>query len=293
MPRRATVILADAAGWLMYHVFRLRRDIIDSQIKLAMGDCTSEVDRRRIGLRSWQNCVLTFFEFLQPNSIGSRGWDEFREQEGYEEYCAPLTTTNTPTLVLTGHMGNWEALGSLAAREQVPLVAVAKPMHNPLVDASILRSRAARGLEVMQVKQSMKGVIDAVRKGKWIAFLGDQDARKRGIFVNFFNRPASTALGVAHFSYKMNVPILPGFCVRIRDADRHLKVVFMPPIYPNPDADKDEELWRITQEHTAALEAVIRRYPGDYFWLHRRWKTQPKKDKATPPPGKPSVPATH
>src|SRR5690606_14670685 len=109
-----------------------------------------------------------------------------------------------------------------------------------------LKTRAEHGLEVLQVKASMKAVIDAARAGKWVAILGDQDARRRGIFVNFFGRPASTAPGIAHFSHLMNLPVLPAFCVRINDSQRHLKVIYAPPIYPDKAADRDVDIHRIT-----------------------------------------------
>ncbi len=277
VPRRGMIAFADGAGWAMYYLLRLRRDVIDEQLAFALGEKYSENERRRIGCKSWQNCVLTFFEFVQPNPMGSAGWDDLREQEGFEEYCKPFLDTGKNAIIITAHIGNWEALGGLGTREGVELAAVAKPMHNPLVNDSILRSRARRGLEVLQIKRSMKIIIDAAKANKWVALVGDQDARRNGVFVDFFGRPASTAPGAAYFACKLNIPVLPSFCVRINDSGRHLKVIFMPPIYPNPDAPRDEEIKRITQEHTLALERVIRRYPSDYFWLHRRWKTQPKK----------------
>ena len=278
IPRFVMIPLADLAGWMMYHILRVRRDVVDEQLELAFGETMSEDERKAIGSKSWQNCVLTFFEFLQPDPIGSEGWDKL-QQEGFEEYCKPLLDDKKNALILTAHIGNWEALGTLGDREGVGLAAVAKAMHNPLVNNSILKSRAKRGLEVLQIKTSMKGIVDAARAGKWVAFVGDQDARRRGIFVDFFGKPASTAPGVAHFAVRLGMPILPSFCVRVPDSTRHLKVIFYPPIYPNSDADRDEEIHRMTQLHTKALEDVIRKYPSDYFWLHRRWKTKPKKRK--------------
>jgi len=276
VPRSGMIVLADAIGWAFYRIFGVRRDVIDGQLQLALGEEFTAEDRRRIAVRSWQNVVLTFFEFLQPNPIGSVGWDRFREQEGYEDYCRPLLQTGKPALVITAHIGNWEALGALGEREGVQLAAVAKPMHNQLVNESILRGRAARGLEVLQIKASMKAIVDAARAGKWVAIVGDQDARRRGIFVEFFGRTASTAPGVAHFARLLDMPILPAYCVRLRDGGRHLKVIFCEPIYPDLSADPATDIHRMTQLHTRALEQVIRRHPTDYFWLHKRWKTKPK-----------------
>lgn len=277
VPRPIMIPAADVFGWLMYHVLRVRRQTIDGQLRFALGTKYSTGELQKIARKSWQNCVLTFFEFLQPSPLLSKGWDEFREQEGYEEYCKPMLAEYGNAIVITGHIGNWEALGAVGRRENVELAAVAKAMHNPLVNDYILESRAKRGLEVLQVKSNMKNIVSAIRSGKWVAIVGDQDARRHGIFVEFFGRPASTAPGPAYFAYMLNKPLLPAFCVRIPDSGRHLKLVFGEPIYPNREADREEEIQRMTQLHTAALEEVIRRYPSDYFWLHNRWKTKPKR----------------
>lgn len=281
IPRGGMIFFADIFGWMMYRVLKVRRDVMDSQLRMALGNEKSPEELDRIGRKNWQNFVLTFFEFLQPNSIGSAGWDKFREQEGFDEYCKPFLESGQNVFIITAHMGNWEALGGLGKREGVGLAAVAKPMHNEMVNKSILKSRARRGLEVLQIKLSMKSIVEAAKAGKWVAIVGDQDARRHGLFVDFFGRPASTAPGVAHFARLLDMPVLPSFCVRLNDRGRHLKVIFAPPIYPDQAADREEDALRITQAHTKALEEVIRRYPEDYFWMHRRWKTKPrvKKDR--------------
>jgi KDO2-lipid IV(A) lauroyltransferase len=174
-------------------------------------------------------------------------------------------------------MGNWEQMGRLGERENVQIAAVAKSMHNPLVNESIVRQRAVRGLEVLLVKSSMKQVVDALRRGKWVAFLGAQVERRHGTFVDFFGRPASTAEGPAYFSKRLGLPILPVFCVRLRDKERSLRLVFCPPIQPDDSLSREDDIKRMTLEHVRSLESVVRRYPEDYFWLHRRWKTQPKR----------------
>ncbi len=278
VPRRGMIIFADAAGWALYHVFKLRRDVIDSQLQASLGHDSGH-NLTTIGCRSWQNAVLTFFEFVQPDPIGSAGWDDYPDRIGFEQNAKPLIDGNQAGIILTAHIGNWESLGRLAQNVGVPVAAVAKPMHNQLVNNSILKSRARHGFEVLEIKRTMKAIPDALRSGKWVAILGDQDARRRGIFVNFFGRPASTAPGAARFARMLNCPVLPAFSVRSDTPDRQLKVIFAEPIWPDLDADPDSDVLRITQEHTSALEDVIRQYPADYFWLHRRWKTQPKKPK--------------
>lgn len=270
------VFIADSVGWLLYGVLRVRRTVIDEQLRIAFGDSITRSRLNVIGMQAWQNAVLTFFEFLQPEPLAAVGWDAFEHREGYAEHVLPLLERGN-ALILTGHIGNWEALGRLGPERNFQISAVAKPMHNPLVNHAILKARARRGLEVLSTAGSLKKIVGAARDGKWVAFLGDQDARRHGIFVDFFGQPASTAEGPAYFAWKLNLPLLPAFCVRDRDRHRKLKLVVLPPIMPDPSQDRDVEIRRITRLHVEALESVIRQYPGDYFWLHRRWKTKPKR----------------
>lgn len=281
LPRGAAVISADLVGWMGYHVFRVRRNTVDGQLKIAFGDTKTEDELRKIGCKSFQYSVLTFFEFVQPKLMGN-GINIFSSDEGFEEFGRPLFENPAYGLAVSGHIGNWEAMGTLVKREHIQLAAVAKPMHNPLVNRVIVDARKKIGVDVLQVKNSMKGIVDALRKKKWVAFIGDQDARRRGIFVDFFGKPASTATGVAYFSIKMDIPILPMFCVRNSDSRRTLKLIVCEPIYPRK-VDKalmDQEIARITELHTKVLEELIKLYPENYFWLHQRWKTKPKNQKS-------------
>ena len=129
----------------------------------------------------------------------------------------------------------------------------------------------------------MKTAVSAARRGKWLTIVADQDARRHGIFVDFFGKPASTAEGPALFSWKLNLPIAPLFSVRLPGPRRELKAIGLPLIHPDPSAPREEEIRRLTEAHVRALEDTIRRYPDSYFWLHRRWKTRPKRGRDTVP----------
>jgi KDO2-lipid IV(A) lauroyltransferase len=158
---------------------------------------------------------------------------------------------------------------------------LAKPIHNRLIQERILsQRRSIPGVEIILTSNSMKAVVQCVREGRHVGFVADQDARRNGIFVPFFGRPASTARGPAVFSYKLGLPLVPLFMVRDSSQQLRLKVVAGTPILPDGTAAEDQEIERITAAHTAQLEAVIRQYPEDYFWMHNRWKTRPKAPKA-------------
>jgi KDO2-lipid IV(A) lauroyltransferase len=273
LPRRATVLLADMLGLVFFHVLRMRRSVVEENLAIAFGQTKSAAERRRIALRTYQNSILTLIEFVQPKPFLG-GQSRFHSVHGAEQIDK---VRESGALVLTAHMGNWEALPAYATQQGVPLTALIKPLHNPLVNRDVLRRRSGQGLEVLATTDLMKAAVSAHRRGRWLTFLSDQDARRQGIFVDFFGQPASTAPGVAYFSWRLKLPILPVFCTRDSTPRRDLVIHVCPPLFPDPSQPRDQEELRLTKAHVQALEQIVARYPEHYFWFHRRWKTRPKK----------------
>jgi hypothetical protein len=117
-----------------------------------------------------------------------------------------------------------------------------------------------------------------VPAGKLAMLFIDQDARRDGIFVDFLGRPTSTVRGPAIFSIRKRCPIVALFLLR-RGVDRHLAVIEKP-IWPNPRLKGREAIRDLTQRYTRILEKHVRESPGQYFWMHRRWKTRPSGELA-------------
>lgn len=276
MRRRRAVWLADALGAFIYHVLRVRRREVEGNLRLALKGSKSKSEVRALARRVYQNFVLTFFEFLQPSLLRNGSDNVVSLAPGAAGLFQPLISH--PSVVVTAHMGNWEVMPECAHAFGVKLLVLAKHMHNPLVDREINRRRASESMEILHVRgESLKTIVRAARHGKWLVFVADQDARRHGIFVDFLGRPASTAIGPALFAWRLGAPILPAFCVRDNSPDRKLTIRCFPPIYPQPGNPKDEEIRRLTEAHVRLLEKVIEQHPESYFWMHRRWKTQPKR----------------
>jgi KDO2-lipid IV(A) lauroyltransferase len=178
-------------------------------------------------------------------------------------------------MLLTGHYGPFELLGAYLARIN-PVDFIVKPLSNPHVEAMLQSTRASAGVGAIPLGMSLRGAMRALRAGRWVAMLADQDARRHGVFVPFMGRPASTPVGPARLSIAAGVPIVMGFCQRREDGRLDLEVP--PPLVAHDPRAPDAAL-ELTARHTACLEARVRQRPELWFWLHRRWKT-------TPPPTK-------
>jgi len=149
---------------------------------------------------------------------------------------------------------------------------VVRPMSNPHVDRWVAERRATAGIGTLRADRQVRGVYEALRAQRWVAMVADQDARRTGVFVPFMGRPASTASGPARVSLATGAPIVTGYTRREPDG-RH--VLELEPALEPPGGDGDAAVLALTAQHTARLEAWVRRYPWNWFWLHRRWKTAP------------------
>ena len=183
------------------------------------------------------------------------------------EHLEAVAAGGRGAIFMSGHFGNFELMAAFSAR-YCPMDLVVKPLSNPRVDAWLMRLRKAAGFGLIRT-DAVREVYAAVRAGRGVAMLADQDARRRGVFVPFLGVPASTPIGPARIAIALGVPILMGFCRRRPDG-RH-EIDFEPPLVE--DGRDDEAALRLTARHTEVLSAWVRRHPEMWFWLHRRWKT--------------------
>lgn len=120
-------------------------------------------------------------------------------------------------ILVTGHYGNWEVGGFTLARLGMPVVAIARPLDNAYLDKYIRSIREAAGLKIVDKGGASGPSQEVLEKGGWVCFVADQDAGKRGVFVDFFGRPASTFRTIALLALSYNVPIVVGCARRLAD----------------------------------------------------------------------------
>ena len=229
--------------------------------------------------RNLPTCVVDAANFIRL-SEGSRA-AEYLELEGLDRL--PGKDLDTGIIFVTGHLGCWEVLGPAAAHIGRSVYSLARPLDNPLLDEYVQKLREAIGQRILSKKGSMQTVIRLLRKRENVGFLIDQDARRYGIFVNFFGKPASTVTSPARLAIYTGAPLAFVYAVR-RKGKNKFRVVLGDLVWPRTDADEAEETYRITQRLTSDLEQVIRKYPAEWLWLHRRWRTYPGKYSGQKPP---------
>ena len=187
---------------------------------------------------------------------------------------------HAPYCVCCSHLTGWEHVTGYFNLHGLRFGAVAKRIHNPSVNDWITRLRESVGTKIIFVAKDMRAVAKYLRQEKAaVLFVNDQDARRAGVFVDFFGHPASTFTGPAYFALRMNLPFLPVYQYRHEDDPTRITVVIKPPVEPPAGASRDDAIRHLLTVYTRHLEDIIREHPGQYFWLHKRWKTQPKPER--------------
>ena len=174
-------------------------------------------------------------------------------------------------IIATSHSGNWELMGGALALAGLPIVGVAKRQSAAGMDRFINEYRALVGVHVTY-RSSVREMFRMIDQGWIIGLLSDQDPLRRdGVVVDFFGQETNAFTGAAAIARRCEVPIFPVFMHR--RADGHHELTIEEPLYVEKTDDRAADVLRVTQDISAHIEAWIRRYPSEWFWLHDRWKS--------------------
>jgi KDO2-lipid IV(A) lauroyltransferase len=199
--------------------------------------------------------------------------NQFIRYEGLEHYLEAKQRGNG-VLVLTGHLGAWEMSSFYHSMAGYPMGMVIRKLDNPRVNRLVNDIRTKHGNRVLPKDDFARGLIAAMRAGETVGVLMDTNMTPpQGVFVHFFGHAACTASGVARVALRTGAAVLPGFLVW-EPAEKKYVLHFLPQLNLVDTGDAERDAITNTQMFTTALENVIRRYPEQWLWVHRRWKTR-------------------
>ena len=275
LPLTVARSLGALQGWKAWRIFRIRRRVTLDNIRRALPFAASGETADRIACASYMNMGRSMMEFVKFDRLDGaaiRGMVEFESLAPFDEALA----AGRGAVVFTGHLGNWELGAAAIAANGYRFHAVVARQSNPLVDDWIngIRRRKVASVIDRGSARDIKRAFRALADNEIVAFVADQDAREHGAFVEFLGRPASTHKGPAQFAVRRKCPVVAGFIHRTGDSGRH-GAHLVGPMWPDGTLDEDAAVADLMQRYTDALADAVRRYPADYFWAHRRWKTSP------------------
>lgn len=263
---------ADALAWLAYRVDRRHRLVAADNLRHAFPELSpAAIDRLVRGC--YRHFVRLVVEIARlPRGLRVHNWRKYASL-GNGHAIMGHVLADRPVLVVTGHFGNWELAGYVFGAVGFRTYAIARVLDNPHLERFLKSFRQHTGQTIIAKKDDFARLTEALKGNAKVATLADQDAGPRGVFVDFFGRPASAHKAVALMALEFNAVMLVVGVPRTRAGYViHCEEVIDPREY----AGRPDAVRAITQRYHAALERVVRRHPEQYFWLHRRWKTRPR-----------------
>jgi len=259
-----------AAAWTL--LGRLRQ-VGMQNLALAFPEKT-EAERKRILRGVFRSLGWQIGEFCKMGGYTAEQASKFIRYDGLDNYLA-AREKGKGVLVLTGHLGAWELSSFYHSLMGYPMSMIARPLDNRRLDAFVNGIRCLHGNRVLPKDDFARGLLTAMRKGETVGILMDTNMTPpQGVFVEFFRKQACTASGVARVALKTGAAVLPGFMLWEK-AEGCYVLHFGPQLTFERTVDAEADIVAATQLCTSAIETWIRRYPDQWLWIHRRWKTRP------------------
>jgi len=222
---------------------------------------------------TYANFALTFIEFLQILYLNRGNLDRWVSVKGLEHY-EKACNEGKGVLLFTAHFGNWEMGNAALAILSKPPIFMARVLDSPFLEEITTSVRSRLGIGNIHKKNVMTSILSQLKKGEVLKLLIDQNAAAReGVFINFFGRPACATTGIALMAMHTGAAVLPVFTTRMPDG-RYLTEVG-PRVETVNTGNRDQDILQNTQNYNTIIENHVRQYPGQWLWLHQRWKTKP------------------
>ena len=274
-PVNTNLQTAKLFGSLLYRFDRRHRERALGNLRRSFPDMPQR-RRERLAERSMQQMVMLGIEVLFTTRIlNLRTYSRYVELTNFREFLDLMLRGERGVILLTGHYGNWEILGYVLATIGLPTTSIARPLDNPYISEYIFGVREKTGQRIIGKKGATSEVTEVLDAKGAVGFIADQNAGAKGMFVDFFGRKASTYKSIGLLAMEYEVPVVVGYARRVNDRFQFV-VGVQDIIHPADWKNQDDPLRYITQRYTKSIEDFVRLDPGQYLWVHRRWKTRPK-----------------
>ena len=260
---RTQIIISQHIASVLYYYIPKRKNVAIKNIKIAFPECSDLWIANTL-----KNCYKFFaYNFIQFLAL-PKSTDSIKIQINGQPALDNAIEQEKGVILISSHFGPWEILGHWLGVNNYQLRGVAHKQKNKGANRFFEEKRQLSGIKHIYRKVGMDVFYNILEEKKILGLVSDQDAKNKGIFINFFNKPASTHKGAAIFHLNTNAPMIYGICIQTGFQEYKIELI---PITSVKNTIED-----IIQEYTLTLERIIQKYPEQYFWFHNRWKTTPK-----------------
>ena len=283
LPRSWALALAKGVGILGYELVSRQREKLLDNLKLAYGDTLTPAERTLIGRRVMGHMLQTAVDFLRFARLSRNQAASFVETGGAYSFCKDILQEGKGLIIMTAHMGNWELLAGIFGLQGFRGGVVGRRIYYEPYNRWIVGLRSSVGIQTIYQDEAVRKIHQHLKAGEIVGLLPDQDRDSvRGIFVDFFGKPAYTTVAPVKFAMHVQAPILPAFMIRM--PGNRYKLVLGQLMRPRIEqGDREASVRKYTEAWMKDFEAVIRQYPDQWGWMHDRWKTRPQKARVTEP----------
>ncbi len=274
MPLNWAMKIGQGFGRIAYLTAGHLRRTGDRNLKLAFPD-KSDVERQQLlkGTFTGLGRQLGLFSKFATNSRESLL--DITRWEGLE-HLESARATKQPIILFTGHVGAWELSSFGLSLRESPISFLVRRLDNPKVEEMVDRIRMRFGNQSVDKRGAARPMLNILRSGGMLGLLVDLNTLdEEAIFVDFFGVPASTTFMLAKLALRTDAIVLPIF-VPWDEKNRKFLVHILPPVSVERTGKEEEDIRKLTASLTKVVEDYIRRYPDQWLWIHKRWKTRPK-----------------
>ena len=259
-------------GVLFYRTDKHHRQIALLNVDQAFGSTKTEKEKQKLVKSCFSHFGRAIIETFKFRTLPKEQFlSRYIELDNIDEFQRGLEL-GKGVILCSAHYGNWEVMNLALGYLNLPLSVMARPVDNPLVHCFLEKIRTCSGNRVIYKHKSVRKLLANLKENRVIGIVNDQDIHDRNrIFTTFFGRAASTTPVPAALSIKTGAPIIMGFATPRKRRQYHL--AFSPMIKPNPAAEKEDDILRITEEMNRYLEQQIQEAPPYWLWMHKRYKT--------------------
>ncbi len=271
LPEKFSLWMGRRLGNTMYYLDWGHRKTALQNLHLAFGREKSGEEIRSIAKRNFQNLGMTAVEFFRLPKMDMENFQDKVGIEGLENYEKALNNEKG-ILLLLSHFGNWEMMGLMSKFLGTSIAVIARPIKkNHWVDRFVGEVRNGTGLEVIPTVKASRKVLRVLSQNRMVGILIDQRAkRSEGVWVDFFGKRAPSTPALAVLAMRTGAPVLPVFM--IRNGHQKHRLVIKEPLQLVDTGNIKKDVETNTQLMNEILESMIRQYPDQWFWVHRRWE---------------------
>ena len=277
LPWALGVWIGKHVGSLYYLLDPKHRGLAIRHLERAFGDTKASQRIKQIAWDSYQNMGRSIAESIYLPAMDRTAVQQFVDLEGLEHYVA-ARLLGKGVIILTAHLGNWEIIPKAFQSVGYCIHAVVRPLDNPYLDRIVQDWRTKNGMGVINKRTDVHKIMSLLRGGETVGFLLDQNtAESDAVFVDFFGQQAATHKGPAVLALRSGAAVIPVFT--IREGTRH-KIMISKPLSIVRTKSNANNILQATALFTKTIESYVARYPEQWLWMHRRWKTQQTRDRS-------------